>query len=90
MHRMKKLLYLFLLANPLFSSAQIADSAKREVKLQGAINIRDVGGYATKDGRHVKWGKIYRSAELNNLTDADLLKLQQLGIARVDDFRGPF
>ncbi len=90
MHRMKKLLYLFFLANPLFSSAQIADSAKREVKLQGAINFRDVGGYATKDGRHVKWGKIYRSAELNNLTDADLLKLQQLGIARVDDFRGPF
>lgn len=87
---MKKLFYFLLLVTPFFSLAQITDSTKREVKLQGAINFRDVGGYATKDGRHVKWGKIYRSAALNNLSDADLIKLQRLSIAFVDDFRGPF
>ena len=69
---------------------QIADSSRREIKLQGAINFRDIGGYATKDGRHVKWGKIYRSAELSHLTEADLIKLRQLSLGYVADFRGPY
>ncbi len=72
------------------TNAQIADSLKREVKLQGAINFRDIGGYTAKDGRHVKWGKIYRSAALDKLTVNDLEKLQHLAIAEVIDFRGPY
>jgi protein-tyrosine phosphatase len=60
-----------------------------EVKLQGAINFRDIGGYKTKDGKKVKWGKIYRSAEINRLTAADLQKLDSLRIHYVLDFRGP-
>ena len=87
---MRQLFYLLLMVSPFVALGQIADSAKREVKLQGAVNFRDIGGYTTKDGRHVKWGKIYRSAALSNLTDADLRKLQELNIAYVDDFRGPF
>ena len=39
--------------------AQVADSAKRHVVLQGASNFRDLGGYTTADGHHVKWGEIY-------------------------------
>jgi protein-tyrosine phosphatase len=68
----------------------IADSSRREIKLQGAINFRDIGGYPTSDGRHVKWGKIYRSAELSHLTPEDLDKLQKLSLAYVADFRGPY
>jgi len=68
--------------------AQIADSAKRKVALQGAVNFRDLGGYATKDGRHVKWGKIYRSADLSKLTDADLAELMRLKITYDVDLRG--
>jgi len=79
-----------LLVIPFFGIAQVADSMKREVKLEGAINFRDIGGYPTKDGKHVKWGKIYRSAALNKLTDADLQKLQGLSLAYVADFRGPY
>lgn len=75
---------------PLFLSAQIADSTKREVKLEGAINFRDIGGYETKDGKHVKWGKIYRSAALDKLTDHDLLTLHDKHLAVIADFRGPF
>jgi protein-tyrosine phosphatase len=84
-----KTLHLLILLLPMHVYAQIADSSKREVKLQGAINFRDLGGYATKDGKHVKWGKIYRSAALNKLTDDDLSKLQGIALARVADFRGP-
>jgi len=86
---MKKLILIQLALLPFIGFAQIADSAKRAIKLQGAINFRDIGGYKTKDGKEVKWGKIYRSAEINRLTAADLEKLETLKIHYVLDFRGP-
>ncbi len=68
--------------------AQIADSLQRHVILQGAANFRDLGGYKTKDGRKVKWGKVYRSADISKLTDADLLVLKNRRITYDVDFRG--
>jgi protein-tyrosine phosphatase len=62
---------------------------RRHVPLEGAHNFRDVGGYATEDGHHVRWGLFYRSDSLAQLTDADLAKLHQLGIKLVCDFRSP-
>ena len=47
-------------------------SATRFVTLQGARNVRDLGGYETRDGRRVRWGNVFRSDELTNLTDADV------------------
>lgn len=72
------------------SYAQIADSTQREVKLEGAVNFRDIGGYETKDGHHVKWGKIFRSGALNKLSNTDLDKLKALKIAVDADFRGNY
>ncbi len=69
---------------------QIADSSKREIQLEGAVNFRDIGGYPTLSGQRVKWGKMYRSAALNTLTDGDLAKLKALHIATIIDFRGPY
>jgi protein-tyrosine phosphatase len=60
---------------------------KRHLSLEGAPNFRDLGGYATADGRHVKWGQFYRSDDLAALTDADLEKLSGLGLKLVCDFR---
>jgi protein-tyrosine phosphatase len=71
------------------ANAQIADSSRREIKLQGAVNFRDIGGYATKDGRHVKWGKLYRSADLSRLTAGGLDTMNKLSIEYIADFRGP-
>jgi protein-tyrosine phosphatase len=68
--------------------AQIADSAKRKVELTGAVNFRDLGGYTTKDGHHVKWGKVYRSADMSKLTDDDLAVLNKLNVAYDVDLRG--
>jgi len=67
---------------------QVADSAKRKINLQGAVNFRDLGGYTTKDGHHVKWGKLYRSADMSKLTDTDLAELKKLNIAYDVDLRG--
>lgn len=85
---MKKLIFFFLAATPMMSHAQVADSSLRQVKLQGAINFRDMGGYKTQDGRTVKWGHIYRSAAINHLTDADMQVLSARHIKTVIDFRG--
>lgn len=60
---------------------------KRHVALEGAHNFRDLGGYATEDGRRVRWGLFYRSDALSELSDADLGKLGALGIKLVCDFR---
>ena len=72
------------------ATAQIADSSSREVKLQGAVNFRDIGGYPTKNGKKVKMGLLYRSAALNTLTDSDLAKIAALDIKYDFDFRGPY
>jgi len=64
---MHKPFFLLFLLVPLIVGAQIADSSKREVKLQGASNFRDLGGYTTKDGHHVKWDKVFRSADISKL-----------------------
>jgi protein-tyrosine phosphatase len=79
----------FLLSMLPFSGfAQIADSSLRHVLLQGAINFRDLGGYATSDGRHVKWKTIYRSADISKLTPADLDTLQARHVWYDVDLRG--
>ena len=84
---MKQLLNLFLLL-PAFAIAQVSDSTQRQIKLQGASNVRDLGGYKTKDGHRVKWDKVYRSADISKLSPADMDTLQQRNITCVVDFRG--
>ncbi len=73
---------------PLCVAAQIADSTQRSVKVQGAVNVRDLGGYGTKDGKTVKWKKLYRSADISKLTESDLDTLRQRKITYVVDLRG--
>lgn len=63
---------------------------QRHVVLEGAANFRDLGGYATADGRRVRWGQLYRSDDLAALTDADLEKVGSLGIKLVCDFRSSY
>ncbi len=62
-------------------------SMNRHVPLSGQPNFRDLGGYATADGRTVKWRLVYRSGELSQLSDDDVRKLRGLGIKAVVDLR---
>lgn len=61
--------------------------AERRLALQGAPNFRDLGGYLTADGRHLKWGKLFRSGKLSALTDEDTRYVRRLGLTLVCDFR---
>ena len=60
----------------------------RSLKLAGASNFRDLGGYAGHGGRTVRWRKLFRSDHLAGLTREDIALLSGLGLARVCDFRG--
>jgi protein-tyrosine phosphatase len=62
-------------------------TAERRLPLQGPDNFRDLGGYATEDGRRVRWGRLYRSNELAGLTRDDLDYLSRIGLKLVCDFR---
>ena len=59
----------------------------RALCLEGAPNFRDIGGYTTADGRHVRWGEVYRSSELSKLTPADAARIESLHVATVVDLR---
>ena len=61
--------------------------AVRLLPLEGGRNFRDLGGYATLDGRRVKWGRLFRSGTMEGLTDADYDYLSAIGIRVVCDFR---
>lgn len=73
----------FLLVTP---TAQTILS-ERLLPLEGAYNFRDLGGIKTKNGKHVRWNKVFRAGDLAGLTPADLSYLQHLPLTTVVDFR---
>ena len=50
-------------------------------------NLRDLGGWATQDGGHVRTGLVYRSTELDKLQGDDMDAFAKLGIRTVFDLR---
>jgi protein-tyrosine phosphatase len=60
---------------------------ERLVALEGALNWRDLGGYPTADGHVTRWDRVFRADGLDQLTDADLTVIADLGIKLVIDFR---
>lgn len=72
------------------SSTSVAESKPLEtlqISLQGQSNFRDVGGYATQDGKLIRKGLLYRSGDLSRLTPQDLSYLNGLGLSEIVDFR---
>ena len=59
----------------------------RLLPMDGAYNTRELGGYKTVNGKSVKWGRLYRSDKLSDLSPADTKYIQALGIERIVDFR---
>lgn len=63
-----------------------AGEHSRAVPLDGQANFRDIGGYVTADGKTVRWGEVYRSGRLDNLSESDVARLDSLGIRTVVNF----
>ena len=60
----------------------------RLIPIEGTSNVRCVGAYATRDGRHVKRGRIYRSANLDELSPSGRARFDALDLGTIVDFRG--
>ena len=59
----------------------------RSVTLTGVFNFRDLGGYATADGRTTRWRTLFRADGLDRLTPADVEVLRPYGLRTVVDLR---
>jgi hypothetical protein len=60
---------------------------ERLIDLAGAFNFRDLGGYPTAGGRVTRWGQLFRSDTLHELTASDVEILRSLGLATIVDLR---
>lgn len=62
----------------------------RLIALEGATNFRDLGGYEARDGRRVRWRRLFRADGLHRLTPGDGGTLAALGLEEALDMRyGP-
>ncbi|MDQ2797870.1 MAG: tyrosine-protein phosphatase [Actinomycetota bacterium] len=60
----------------------------RWIDLDGAANVRDLGGLPTSDGMTVRPGRLIRSDNLQSLSEADVRTLvEDLGVRAVVDLR---
>ena len=61
----------------------------RHVALDGAVNVRDIGGYRIVGGPEVVRGRLFRGDSLSQLTSSDTERLDRLVLRTVIDFRTP-
>ena len=60
----------------------------RTITADGVSNSRDLGGLKTVDGKTIKYGMLYRSANLDSITEKGKKQLRMLGIKTELDLRG--
>jgi len=75
------------MVDPSPSAGATGASPERHITLENALNFRDIGGYPTADGRTVRWRRMFRAGGLSELSTADLVVLDELGIKTVLDLR---
>jgi protein tyrosine/serine phosphatase len=56
---------------------------------EGCVNVRDLGGLPTEDGRRTRLGGVVRSDNVRRLTDEGWRALAEHGVQRIVDLRFP-
>ncbi len=57
------------------------------LQFDGIENVRDLGGLMREDGARVRPGVLLRAGRLENASDSDIRRLEEMGLAAVIDFR---
>ncbi|OJV91309.1 MAG: hypothetical protein BGO39_27065 [Chloroflexi bacterium 54-19] len=65
------------------------ETPARRIELEGCYNLRDIGGYATLDGRTTRWGTIFRADGLHRLPAHSQAKLLGYSLRTIIDLRRP-
>ncbi|MET0363885.1 MAG: tyrosine-protein phosphatase, partial [Sphingobium sp.] len=69
------------------SDGSVTRVAERLVPLKQGSNFRDIGGYPGANGKHVRWGLIYRAGATAMLTPEDVSTVNALGLRQMVDLR---
>lgn len=75
------------MAIPSTTPAAPVASRSRMPELADAVNLRDLGGYPTLDGRTIRRGRLYRSTTAHGMSAADLERLLRHPDAAPEDSR---
>lgn len=59
----------------------------RHIPLENACNFRDLGGLPIGEDRMTRFGKLFRSDSMHQLSQEDINRLTELGIRKVIDLR---
>jgi protein-tyrosine phosphatase len=60
----------------------------RHIPFEGILNFRDLGGYKASGGRRVAWRRVFRSADLTEMTRSDYDRLTgKFGVVAIIDLR---
>jgi protein-tyrosine phosphatase len=63
---------------------------ERRIPFESVFNFRDLGGYRTRDGRTVRWRRLFRSSEIQRITPNEVeYARNELGVTTVIDLRQP-
>lgn len=61
--------------------------ATRNINIPGIQNFRDLGGYKASRGKNVRWGMLYRSAQIDSIDCSSFRELKNIGIKTIIDLR---
>ena len=62
-------------------------SLSRDLNWDGCVNVRDLGGHPTEDGRTTRFGAVVRADSIRQLSDAGWTALVDYGVSRIVDLR---
>ena len=68
------------------NDSSLQNEEHRLLPMDGAHNTRELGGYKTIDGKSIKWGMLYRSDKLSDISETEQKYLHTLGIKKIVDF----
>ncbi len=74
----------------IFNERYRVKTAPRNIIIPGIQNFRDLGGYPSyRTKKDVRWGMLYRSAQMDSLTNCSEKELKNIGIKTIIDLRSP-
>ncbi|WP_291527885.1 tyrosine-protein phosphatase [Bacteroides sp. UBA939] len=71
-----------------FNNKYRVKTATRNINIPGIQNFRDVGGYPSYETKkRVRWGMLYRSAQIDSIENYAYRELKNIGIKTIIDLR---